>query len=481
MLAKSITLSIDSGLHRSLEHYDLPLGVWMEIRKRTFWSIFCWDKQAAAAFGRPPMIRLRDCDLDEPLDVDDESLSDALSTGSVGKGGSRIRPFIHMIRLHVVLERVLDGVNTPPIFKNSSFLTSAASIGQHGALADAEALLAEWRRQLPPDLQYVDSTTAGNDAYRLTQSERIHCLEQLARMLVYRHRFSAAALSPIPNADKHHYHHAAQQAALTIIAAHSHISRRGLLTHYGVHVIHQLTQAGRTLVAVVLQSRRAEARERDNTNSISVSLEGLRVAVGLLRQFAIRYGCGARSSDVLVEFCRVCQIPVEDKAHTPGVGHAWLRPVPLKVDKEREGSSSGRGRRKESKSPGLEGVDIDQQAEYEWEQEHSPSLFAGLDLHWDSNAESSTEAALNLGDNFLPNSTSSHTVDLDDLTTNPTLPTTNTANSAADILNLLNTGRFDVDALLGNTNEAGRVLDGDDLGMLAPPGAESFMYFAPEF
>ena len=37
---------------------------------------------------------------------------------------------------------------------------------------------------------------------------------------------------------------------------------------------------------------------------MSVSLEGLRVAVSLLRQFAVRYGCGARSSDVLVEFCR---------------------------------------------------------------------------------------------------------------------------------------------------------------------------------
>lgn len=64
-------------------------------------------------------------------------------------------------------------------------------------------------------------------------------------------------------------------------------------------VIHQLTQAGRTLVAVVLQCRRTDER-----STMSVSLEGLRVAVSLLRQFAVRYGCGARSSDVLVEFCR---------------------------------------------------------------------------------------------------------------------------------------------------------------------------------
>ncbi|TIB28757.1 hypothetical protein E3P86_03806 [Wallemia ichthyophaga] len=549
-LAKSITLSIDSGLHRSLEHYDLgtDMGVWMEVRKRTFWSVFCWDKQAAAAFGRPPMIRLRDCDLDEPLDVDDEHLASVLSgaqstSTSTSTSTSRIRPFIHMIRLHVVLERVLDGVNTPPVFSSSPFLTKAASVGQNGALAAAEGLLEEWRRQLPSDLLYNDATIASNDAYRLTQAERIHCLEQLTRMLVYRHRFSAGAAGAAgagkmegqSQSQSHHYDnyaHAAQQAALTIIAAHSHISRRGLLTHYGVHVIHQLTQAGRTLVAVVLHSRRSASsagsgsdgeggsasgsKNRSSPNThIAVSLEALRVAVGLLRQFAIRYGCGARSVDVLVEFCRVCHIPVHEcdqeqeqeqsqSLASNSSGNAWLRPVPLKRD-GREVRWDGKGEVREQYQAQEPSRQRKQEQELKQNQNQNqkrpwkppkeehyenthgtnpPPFFPGLDMQWDPSAGSSNSL------NFFPESSSTGALvndfremndmndmdDLRDLGTHPNLshshpkqpppPPTNNTSSAADILNLLNTGRFDVDALLDGTSQPARALDTDDLEML---------------
>lgn len=40
LFAESITLCIDAGLHRSLDHYDLTDEVWSEIRKRTFWAIY---------------------------------------------------------------------------------------------------------------------------------------------------------------------------------------------------------------------------------------------------------------------------------------------------------------------------------------------------------------------------------------------------------------------------------------------------------
>ncbi|TIB79236.1 hypothetical protein E3Q23_00342 [Wallemia mellicola] len=453
LLAESITLSIDSGLHRSLDHYDLTDKIWSEIRKRTFWSIFCWDKQAAAAFGRPPMIRLRDCDLEEPLDVDDQYLSDE-TTSQPANQPSRIRPFIHMIRLHVVLERVLDGCNLPAVFPSSSFLTKAAAIGQDRALESAEELLQEWRNQLPEDLKYTQATIASKDAYRLTQSERLHCLEQLTSMLVYRHKFSTAAIASeklseiqiedqdgIVNRSRQQYQHIAQQTALTIIAAHSHISRRGLLTHYGVHVIHQLTQAGRTLVAVVLQSRKNKEK-----SSMSVSLEGLRVAVGLLRQFAIRYGCGTRSSDVLVEFCRVCQIPVEDEAHIPSIGQAWLRPVPLK-------SETAARKRKDSKSPTNGG------------------LFMPLPMQLNESEGSNA----NINENFIQNATNASPE------SGILGGSNNNADSAADILELLNQGKFDVDALLDSTSQAGRVLDVHDFGLLAPPEASTFMSFAPDF
>ena len=34
-----------------------------------------WDRQAGAHFGRPPLVRLRDCDVSEPAVVDDEFIT----------------------------------------------------------------------------------------------------------------------------------------------------------------------------------------------------------------------------------------------------------------------------------------------------------------------------------------------------------------------------------------------------------------------
>lgn len=75
----------------------------------------------------------------------------------------------------------------------------------------------------------------------------------------------------------------------------------------GVHVIHQLAQAGRTLVAVILNCRNADFRPL-----ISPAIEGLRSCVGLLRRFSGRYLCGLRSADIIDEFCRS-----EYEHHTP--------------------------------------------------------------------------------------------------------------------------------------------------------------------
>jgi hypothetical protein len=73
--AESVTLCLDGGLHRSVDAYDHFNAVERETRKRTFWSIYAWDKQSAALFGRPPIIHLRDCDVDEPLIIDDDNLT----------------------------------------------------------------------------------------------------------------------------------------------------------------------------------------------------------------------------------------------------------------------------------------------------------------------------------------------------------------------------------------------------------------------
>ena len=67
----------------------------------------------------------------------------------------------------------------------------------------------------------------------------------------------------------------------------------------GVHVIHQLTQAGRTLIGFLLNCQSDILRPL-----IAPALDGLRSCVGLLRRFSDRYICGQRSCDMMEEFCR---------------------------------------------------------------------------------------------------------------------------------------------------------------------------------
>ena len=75
LISESVTLSLDAGLHRSTDAYDIFDAIEGEVRKRTFWCAYMWDKQASAHFGRPPLVRLRDCDVSEPAAVDDEFIT----------------------------------------------------------------------------------------------------------------------------------------------------------------------------------------------------------------------------------------------------------------------------------------------------------------------------------------------------------------------------------------------------------------------
>ncbi|KAJ9107518.1 hypothetical protein QFC21_000974 [Naganishia friedmannii] len=331
LLAESVTLCLDGGLHRSVEGYEYFNPIEQETRKRTFWSIYSWDKQSAALFGRPPIIHLRDCDVPEPLQVDDEYITKDAILAQPSGHQTRMSAFVAVIRLHVVLEVSIglilskDSANQPAKYRASSTLASV----QANSLTEEEALLEEWVSLLPKHWHYDAETVESKDPIRITQAERLHCLEHLVRMIVYRHRFSGfvqiPAATDAERARHLYYCKKAMDSALTICANHVHISQRGMMTYYGVHVIHQLAQAGRTLVAVVLN-----CKTPDFAHLIAPATEGLRSCVGLLRRFSGRYLCGLRSADIIEEFCRICHIPVDSPRTTKFDARpspAWLRPV----------------------------------------------------------------------------------------------------------------------------------------------------------
>ncbi|KAI5823903.1 hypothetical protein K523DRAFT_324948, partial [Schizophyllum commune Tattone D] len=402
LISEAAARCIDAGLHRSAARYDAFTPVEDEVRRRTFWCVYAWDKQLAAHLGRPPVLRLRDCDVGEPAPVDDEFVT---AEGYVGRDGvvreaygpeaaraeCRMVAFVAWVKMMVVLEAVLD---VPPTREDQgSFLTRAGGLGGGrrsgrgggNALRDEETMLDEvhvnipsfWCHKhtaFPPTAGYgafgttpqscwstplAAETLSSDDVIRVTQAVRLHCTEQFVRLLIYRHRISQLVAARAqqsqnpgvykPNAAdtaarEREAMVAAHRCALQLVAAYLHVATRGLMTYYGVHVIHQLTQAGRTLVAVLLNckcdcGRQGEAPSEANParpncrcgleHLIPSAMDALRSCVGLLRRFSGRYVCGLRSGDLMEEFCRLTGIPLETSQRPDGEENrpAWIRPV----------------------------------------------------------------------------------------------------------------------------------------------------------
>lgn len=241
LLSESVTLSVDTGLHRTSEAYDCFDPIEDEVRKRTFFSVYLWDKQASAHFGRPPMIRMRDCDVGEPAAVDDEFITrDGVGIQPPGTA-SRMGAFLCVIRTFVVMESVLDVPPSKHLGESSPFLARAAGIlsgfKRNKELREEEALLDEIVMTVPPHWAHTVEAMSSDDVIRVTQAERFHCAEQFVRMLIYRHRFSELVADRCLGVDEEQSEaerdaiKAAHGCTMQIIAAHLHIAAKGLMTY----------------------------------------------------------------------------------------------------------------------------------------------------------------------------------------------------------------------------------------------------------
>lgn len=263
LLSEAVAIATDAGLHRTSDCYDLFDAVEDEVRKRTFWCVYIWDKQVAAHFGRPCLMRYRDCDVGEPSMVDDEyitkdgivaGLSPSNSSGAGVKGvgqESRMGAFVMTLRIYVVLESVLDVPPPPPSSTDPSdtFLARASSllrpaIPHPGDLLHAEeALLSDLHSSLPPQWLPANLEAMGiEDIISITQAARIHTAEQFAKMLIYRFRFSSFVGDRVEGrlvGEEEREKEAmtsAYQCALDIVNSNVAIAKKGLMTYCTFHL-----------------------------------------------------------------------------------------------------------------------------------------------------------------------------------------------------------------------------------------------------
>jgi hypothetical protein len=242
LLAEACTMCVDAGLHRSADNYDLFDSIEDEVRKRTFWCVYIWDKQMSAHFGRPSILRLRDCDVGEPAAVDDEYITrEAIGVPPSGTE-CRMSAFIIALRIMVVLESVLDAPPARSSDEPPCFLLRAMNVLHGGSrfkeLREEEILLDDIHRSIPPFWAYMAENLNTEDTICLTQAVRLHCAEHFVRLLIYRHRFSELIAERINGPTPEDQSEgerlalgAAHNSAVQVIAANVTIATRGLMTY----------------------------------------------------------------------------------------------------------------------------------------------------------------------------------------------------------------------------------------------------------
>lgn len=101
---------------------------------------------------------------------------------------------------------------------------------QSSSFALEEQLLEDWVSILPKHWHYDVECVESKDPIRITQAERLHCLEHLVQMIMYRHRFSGFVQAPAETEEERARHllycRKAMDSALTICANHVHIVSR---------------------------------------------------------------------------------------------------------------------------------------------------------------------------------------------------------------------------------------------------------------
>ncbi|KAH7930297.1 hypothetical protein BV22DRAFT_1109356 [Leucogyrophana mollusca] len=73
LVGQAVRTAQDLGLHRSPRRLTLS-PIEKETRRKIWWGVYCLDRMLALALGRPLGIEDSDCDVEFPVDIDDESL-----------------------------------------------------------------------------------------------------------------------------------------------------------------------------------------------------------------------------------------------------------------------------------------------------------------------------------------------------------------------------------------------------------------------
>lgn len=147
LIGQSVRAAQDLGLHRSPRRLHIP-PTEKETLRKIWWGVYVLDRMFALALGRPLGIEDSDCDVELPIDVEDQDLPQYFSGAIMtNKQPSLMAGFIAFITLYKIAGSMLRRVYALETWKG--FMTPD---GIHGLQQTVEALdqeLTQWIEDLP--------------------------------------------------------------------------------------------------------------------------------------------------------------------------------------------------------------------------------------------------------------------------------------------------------------------------------------------
>ncbi|EST07534.1 Zn(2)-C6 fungal-type DNA-binding domain protein [Kalmanozyma brasiliensis GHG001] len=170
VLGVAIRALQDIGLHqekayRGFSPYE------QELRRRVFWGAFILDCIFSINMGRPLALKLSDCDVKVPLEIDDDVLFKYESGGPIPPPAPRsasdkpivMSGFVHMIKLNVIVQDVVHVLYTPRWRQDGSGRGKLPGNAKQRAMPEYKDMvilskrLEEWVAETPSHLRSIES------------------------------------------------------------------------------------------------------------------------------------------------------------------------------------------------------------------------------------------------------------------------------------------------------------------------------------
>ena len=119
-----------------------------ETRRKGWWGCYILDRMLALALGRPLGIADSDCDVEVPVDVEDESLPEYFAVATMSRNTpSLMKGFLELISLYKIAGQVLREVYS--LDRCKEYLEPQKRAELNAAVEYLDKELTRWCEELP--------------------------------------------------------------------------------------------------------------------------------------------------------------------------------------------------------------------------------------------------------------------------------------------------------------------------------------------